>query len=357
LVEYSIQFFFSSNKHTIAPKQGGLKPLYHSVGAFATGSPEENALNLLRNHEDLISNYAEKSVALIVLEIKKKTGVETKIGRGTGFYVAPQVIATAFHVFERRVQSFDPICSLDYQLPELPHIGDQPRVNSILISDATHTSMESHDKECQQDDADPSSAVARIRLATQNDFNFAHIDFGSIAVPVDTPYFIPFDGDVHPTTPIAVMGYVGSAPSRLTLEKRAKSYYTRNDISPKQLESVFYQEFNKRHVSVGCVTSVDEAFKRVFAHNCSTLTGQSGSPIILLEHPGTFCGIQIEAWTSKNYNLAVSVHNPNFVIQYALHVVPKLTSIPDGVRRYLCRHKAILTAVSGLPASVKGVLV
>jgi hypothetical protein len=60
------------------------------------------------------------------------------------------------------------------------------------------------------------------------------------------------------------------APHWLSLAKRGRSYYTRNDITPTQLKNAFYREFNKKHVSVRSVTAVDEAFGRVFTHNCST---------------------------------------------------------------------------------------
>jgi len=266
----------------------------------------------------------------------------THDGRGTGFYVAPDIVASAYHVLSSDLL-VAPFFTTHHMAPSRDIVIRRDRnegtsFDKLLISVEEHKWLCATDKKLFVNDADPSQKSIRRLANTQNDFNFAFTSKHS-------PRFLtPYPGDIVPAMPVAVLGYPG-LPAQKTLAERASSYYTIHKISPSKLETVF-QLFNVKHIACGAVKDVDTTFNRLVTITASTLPGESGAPVVPLADPTTFCGIHIEGWPDANYNISVSVHHPNFVVQYVLHVVPHFNPIPDGVKQYIRKHAALLKKVA-----------
>jgi len=258
--------------------------------------------------------------------------------------VAPNVIASAEHVFV----GGDPYFNTTINAPSVEMARQSGGGSSVtpLIPRDLRESLLKKDQDLGANYADPGQITTRRVTQTQNNFCLG-------TVSPCQEYLFPYCEPVTPDMPIAVLGY----PGRPSLKHREKNYYTRHNIGPSKIDQAFNHSFGCKHIACGVVQHVDEVFGRVFTATATTLPGSSGGPVVPLADPTSFCGIHIEGWTDVNYNVAVSVHHPNFVVVYASFVVPALpVPVPEKVVKYLRMHANVLRANDSIPASVLSLL-
>lgn len=268
--------------------------------------------------------------------------VFTNDGKGSGFRVAPTVVASAEHVFAGGDPYFNTsINAASLELARQSGYGSS--VTPIITSDMRKSLLQK-DKELGVNDADPGQITVQRNTHTQNDFSFGSDSSGQ-------EYLFPYCEPVTPNMPIALLGY----PGRPSLKHQEGNYYTRHKIGPSKLDQTFNHSFGVKHLSCGVVQHVDEAFGRVFTTTATSLPGSSGGPIVSLVNPTSFC--DIGGWEDANYNVAVSVHHPNFVVLYAKFVVPSLPApVHEKVVKYLRMHANYLRADTSIPSSVLSLL-
>jgi len=260
----------------------------------------------------------------------------TKEGNGTAFYVAPGVLASAHHV----------LCGTDMQFttqllaPTKDYVKQvsQPILGCSIYPN-TRKAWNAKDAEASIKDSDPGKTAVSRDVQTQNDFNFSEV------IVANDKYLIPYAGKLAVGLEVAVIGYPGLPSVDKGLDGKP-SWFEEQRVGVEDVRNAFLNMFGYKHIAVGVIEHI-AVTERVFTTTATTLPGVSGSPVIVLNSPSTFCGIHIEGWSDSNYNVAVSVHHPNFVQAYVIHVVPHLpTPLAAGVVAYLRGHAALLESVA-----------
>jgi hypothetical protein len=289
-----------------------------------------------KNYQEL-SVLHTKFVALLIVYANKNHTF------ATGFRVGPSIFATAAHNFLTDDKTGSTIEELhivyDFMLPfardSLDAIFEEVTFvpcTRIEYSEVTHSLRATADIDPKsgtkmwEDECD--FAFVRASNDTSNDIVYPYAEeFGSKDFVGITSYHCP----ITQRYLNEIFGHeVVAADSML----HTFHGYNRKSYSPGHILDPISHENCIKH--------------SLIPHSCSALPGSAGSMISVLKDVNYFCGIHVGGWKNENeeeynYNLAVSVNHPVFVIEYALSVFPTLsTEQQEYARPFLSKHAELL---------------
>jgi hypothetical protein len=320
-----------------------------------------------RNGDKLSISQKPKGLKQVVAfteeNIEKLSKLESKFGSliikyenghykfASAFRVGPKKWATAGHSLDYEQSTRSIVDKLYITLEhELPYSGHYVELDDYLdehqyfaCTKIAYTSASTDERVIE--DKDP-LRMDKKAWTDKSDFLFLH-------VPDDDsedfllPHSVPVDKEEY----ICLLGY------HLPVEQSwIEDHFGRDEYTVSKLRDTFHG-FNKKSMSPGHIMSHSK--ERLLAHSSSSLPGSAGSAVVLLKHPDYFTAVHIGAWerernndqefmldVNNNYNLAVSIHHPAFVIEYFKHIYSILPETAQKlVKPYLDLHSNLLKEV------------
>jgi hypothetical protein len=299
-----------------------------------TAKPEalEELVTVAEENYQELSALHTKFVALLIVYANKNHTF------ASAFRIGPSIFATAAHNFLPDDKTGSNIEELhivyDFMLPfardSLDAIFDEVTFapcKRIEYSELTHSFRTTSDIDPKTWEDKCDFAFVHVSNDTSNDIVYPYAEeFGN-------KEFVGITGYHRPIT----QSYLNEIfDHEVTTDSMMHTFhgYNRKSFSPGHiLDPISHENCRKQSL---------------IPHSCSALPGSAGSMISVLKDVNYFCGIHVGGWKNENeekhnYNLAVSVNHPAFVIEYALSVFPTLsTEQKEYARPFLSKHAELL---------------
>jgi len=298
------------SKHALVP---GGKTITTS---FENLTHEFNSYYLLAENKEMVEKMCGALVRAVI-----------KAGSTTFEYFSPTVLGGCFHGIEYETHALltpDVLCP-QIESAQIKFIGI-PTFDKGFRSELYKLDGDS--------DIDPASSVSIRREWPKHDVAFLRVEKPITGVK----YFIPYSdvNSLETGEPLISLSYPGP-PDNAWIKK---VYANGDEPTLTELADSFGGYWDTRSAAPGCLVAQN---RKLIAHTCSTTHGSSGGAIVLAKNPQLVVGIHVSGFMDSKYNLAVSVANPGFVVQYAKFVVPTLPlPLAPEVVSYLKEHVDVL---------------
>ncbi|KAL0476762.1 hypothetical protein AKO1_002784 [Acrasis kona] len=316
--KFNPNWIFRDNELKLYSKPKHMRNLIKTVGG-----------NILK------ANELGKSSACLVIVYENE-----HINFASCFRIGPSIWCTAMHNLLPEDLTNSEVNELYLLLSEeIPGLGDHGSIRELkadssykdMIIECAAIPVDPKFFELYADDVDIKSGMNRDN---RNDFALlrSEKDDGLEG------FLLPADFNVMDQ--VGVLGY--NLP---VFESTLQRMFGDEAVLLSSITSLF-NRYNKRSLSPGNV--LEGVSNRIFPHSCSTVQGASGSAVVSLEHIGFFNGVHIGGWTKaqlvdNNYNVAISVNHPVFVVEYAKNVLPLISDdLKTLINTFLSKHADLI---------------
>eukprot|EP01118_Nematostelium_gracile_P007108 TRINITY_DN2299_c0_g1_i2.p1 TRINITY_DN2299_c0_g1~~TRINITY_DN2299_c0_g1_i2.p1 ORF type:complete len:398 (+),score=60.91 TRINITY_DN2299_c0_g1_i2:75-1268(+) len=323
---------------------------------FPDNFPESDCKRFMRSEE-----WSKVAKATGVVFADYSGAEETLIS--TGFAIGPKQIGTCLHSIPQSIPTFvgvQKITSLFVpgSARMVMNTSDlqNPKVGSIGLE------LVARDCKIQRH---PKKTIDPIYQTPLKSFDSA-IWTARDNQHIFDDYLLPSANDLTPDTPIAFVGrprtfsQFDAVDVVRSLSKKQKNLFFPEipsefegnpdkfcaNLILKEAHRIFHN-YDKFILSPGKILKEEDS---IFAHNCSSASGCSGSPIVSIENPQFLLGHHLKAGGFKengqdkvaNHNLAVGVNHPEWALRWMKFVFPHLTPEDHSkVRPYVNKHEEL----------------
>ncbi|KAJ3012483.1 hypothetical protein HKX48_006262 [Thoreauomyces humboldtii] len=245
---------------------------------------------------------------------------------GTAFYVSPSILQTARH----NIQPMENVSAARLQFRTSHNTSD----SNALVRGFKASPIEAADDSANlpehlrhmlpaegSEDEDP---VDHSACKYQSDFAFLSSSRACLkvlvpGVPSSPTAFIVAAG--YPGAPRAKDALAAASSKLSTLRHDVDLYANELTTMTAKLGRLFREDV--LNVSPGSIVTPGQ---RISTHDCTTLPGYSGGPLIPIATPGVFIGHHIAGSLAvdADQNLFLAATHPAYVTHYRTHVLPSL---------------------------------
>ncbi|KAI8820981.1 uncharacterized protein EV422DRAFT_528632 [Fimicolochytrium jonesii] len=315
-LDWKFAYQYNPEKKKIIYNENHLKKLHHAATEL-NDYDNPYATLMIRGPKDLGPQLQATTVMLRVLG-PTDDGTTPPTFHGTAFYVAPTMLQTARH----NIQPMENVSAARLQFRTTHNTSDSNSISAGFKATPIRPADDSVNLP-QAEGVEDKDPVDCSGLKYQNDFTFlkSNRTVGQVLVPG-----MPADGYVvaagFPGAPKEEDAVAAAADIVDELRHQDVDQYIKAVVGRvTKLSRLFHEDV--LNISPGAVV---QQGLRIATHDCTTLPGFSGGPVILIASPGVFIGHHIAGTNlpAAGQNLFLCSTHPAYVAEYVKHVLPEL---------------------------------